>query len=126
MSALVGAENSIVELHPSAPFPRSRPQAERLSYLSSTRSIAAIAALVGAFGGLIMGEAMRRQSVRHAGYLDGACIALDLTMAHGLMDDLQRRVVTRALSSVSNPYFQEHDTTYRDFRLHCEQLTARR
>lgn len=63
---------------------------------------------------------------RHSGQLDGICIALDMVMAHGLMDDAKRDMVTEALASPSNPYFDRIDLKRSQITRRCRRIADER
>lgn len=60
------------------------------------------------------------------GPVDGMCIALDMAMGHGLIDEVQRARVEDAISSPSNPYFDRVSVKRSELRRACRRIAAGR
>lgn len=63
---------------------------------------------------------------RRSGRLDGICIALDMVMAHGLMDAPKRSMVADAIASPVNPYFDRLDVRRADIASRCRRVAEER
>jgi hypothetical protein len=57
---------------------------------------------------------------------EGACIAMDVAMAYGFIDEPKRKVVTRAVSETSNPYAGRFTGGYRKLNDACADLAKNR
>ena len=82
-------------------------------------AMVATAAIAGAFH-------WSTTQARRSGQLDGICIALDMVMAHGLMDQPRREMVTAALATPVNPYFDRIGLKRAEMARHCQQVADER
>jgi hypothetical protein len=57
---------------------------------------------------------------------EGACIAMDMAMAYGFLDEPKRRVVTRAISETANPYAGRFTGGYRKLNDACADVVRNR
>lgn len=62
----------------------------------------------------------RTAALAHA---SGACIALEMAAAHGVIDEVQRRMTLRALVSVLNPHFERFPEQATEITGTCDRLT---
>ena len=74
-------------------------------------------------GGLA-GNAIGRQAASHRAHQSGACIALEMTAAHGAIDDVQYRRIIFALTSVNNPYSDSLTVSNRQLLQHCRDIRS--
>ncbi len=86
-----------------------------------------VAAAIAAAGAVVAGTvAWSAAAARRLGQLEGICVALDMTMAHGLMDEPQRSMVSDALASPVNPYFDRMPLKRFEIARRCRQVSAER
>ncbi len=56
-------------------------------------------------------------------HASGACIALELAAAHGVIDNVERGMTLRALASVVNPHFERFPEPSGGITGACNRLT---
>ena len=88
--------------------------------------LAGIALLAGMASVTWAAYATGRGAGEKLGRLDGICLALDMAMGHGHLDDVQRRITTRALTLSPSPEGSRIPIRYRDLQQHCQELGNRR
>jgi hypothetical protein len=76
--------------------------------------------------GLVAGGLLVRPFVGAATHMDGACIAMDMAVAHGYLDVTQRKIVTRALTQDINPYVDRFPGGYRALTVACADIAKNR
>lgn len=64
----------------------------------------------------------RALSTPHA----GACVALELAMAHGFLDEAKKRIVMRTLTDPRNPYADRFGTSTAALNQTCALVFAHR
>ena len=57
---------------------------------------------------------------------EGACIAMDIAMAFGFVDEHKRKVVTRAITDGGNPYAGRFTGGYRKLNEACADIARNR
>jgi hypothetical protein len=76
--------------------------------------------------GMLTGALLARPALENAAHRDGACIALDMAMAHGYLDATTRKVVTRALTRDINPYANRFPGGHRPLTDACAEIAKNR
>jgi hypothetical protein len=56
-------------------------------------------------------------------HASGACIALEMAAAHGAIDEVERRMTLRALTSALNPHFERFPGQVSEISTECGKLT---
>jgi hypothetical protein len=56
----------------------------------------------------------------------GACVAMDMAAAYGFLDDVKRKIVTRALAHGNNPYAAHFPGGYRALTKTCATVARTR
>ena len=77
--------------------------------------------VAGAFG-YVAGRIGEAQDATFA-HASGACIAMELAAAHGAVDEHERRMILRSLTSAINPYFGKFPERSSDISGACDALT---
>jgi hypothetical protein len=57
---------------------------------------------------------------------EGACIAMDMAMAYGALDEPKRKIISRAISETRNPYAGRFTGGYRELNEACETVARNR
>lgn len=72
--------------------------------------------------GFVLGALVGGDRMSGRARVAGACIALEMTAAHGLLDDVQRRKVVCALTSALNPHQESFPISYREMAWRCATI----
>jgi hypothetical protein len=75
---------------------------------------------------MLIGAVLVRPALENAAHRDGACIAMDMAMAHGYLDVTTRKIVTRALTQDINPYAGRFPGGYRLLTAACAGIATNR
>lgn len=96
---------------------------ERLSQCLRT-ALGLIAITSAAFGlGYGAGKLLHDPHAAALAHASGACIALEMAAAHGAIDEVQRRMALRALTSALNPHFGRFPERASEIATQCARLT---
>jgi hypothetical protein len=87
------------------------------------RAIWALTLVAGISAVAVLGSHRYASRAHHR---DGACIALDLAMAHGFIDEPRRKMVARAITAPTNPYAARFGSDYHALVASCIAVAERR
>jgi hypothetical protein len=88
--------------------------------------VAIVIATMAALAGLLAGIVLVRPASGTATHAEGACIAMDLAMAYGFLDETKRKIVTRGLTLENNPYAGRFPGGYRALTATCVDVANNR
>ena len=101
---------------------QSRRYVERaIALIRNSVAVASLMVLSALLGSLVTSSAMAPKLNR-----EGACIAMDVAMAYGFVDEHKRKVVTRAITDTSNPYASRFTGGYRKLNEACSDIARNR
>jgi hypothetical protein len=82
--------------------------------------VAAACLVAGAFAGSVTASSVTGRTAHQ----EGACIALRMAAAYGYLDERQRRVVMRTLTTVANPDAELFPGGYRGMLRTCDAIAG--
>ena len=92
--------------------------------MPGARRLLAIAAFTGVFcAGVFAGGVAVERRIAPLAYAAGACIAMEMAAAHGMLDERQKRIALAALSGPLNTLRDRFPVAYRGFRDVCDETS---
>jgi hypothetical protein len=94
--------------------------------MQTTPGAVVLVAAASALIGMIVGNSVATPTQKHMAHRQGACAALDIAQAYGLVDDNNRRLVVRGLTQANNPYASLFPGGYRALSDACADVARHR